>query len=136
MRNSFDAYYSSDMKPTGSSEHREQGRHRWGSQLPVRLAGRFRELPSVALAMKLIFGGNGRHMLPVDLVYTGAAPSWILLSSCEHFAYEALLKVLTRDYCRLRSADASRQWDQGKGVTRASCDRQQGDSALGEQERR
>ena len=86
MRNSFDIYYSSHMKLTGSSDHWEQGRHRLGSQLSVRLAGRVRESPSVALAMKLRFGANGGLMLPVDLVYTGAAQSWILFSSCECLA--------------------------------------------------
>lgn len=30
------------MKRTGLPDHRGQGRHRWGSQLLVRLAGRFR----------------------------------------------------------------------------------------------
>jgi hypothetical protein len=127
----FDDYYCSDMKLTGSSESVGPPGTVKSSQLPVRLAGRFRESPSVALAMKPRFGPNCGLMLPVDLVYTGAAQNRIMFFGCEYLACEALLKVLTRDYYRSRSADASRQWDRGKGVTRAPCGRQQGNSFLG-----
>ena len=84
MRNSFDAYYSSDMKPTGSSDPRKQGRHHWGSQLPVCSAGHLRESPSVAFAIMLRVGATGGHMLPVDL-----------FSYCECLAHVFLHQDLT-----------------------------------------
>jgi len=57
------------MKHTGSSDHREQGRHRWDSQLPMHLVSRFSDSLSVVFVTKLRFGANDGHMLLVDLVY-------------------------------------------------------------------
>ena len=55
----------------------------------MRLAGRFRESPSAAFAMKLRFGANGGHMLPW-FTSTGAAQSWILSPYFECLAYAFL----------------------------------------------
>ena len=78
------------MKHTGSSDHREQGRHRWDSQLRARLAGRFSEWLSAAFVMKLKSGATGGHMLPVVLVYwrrrCARLVAWILFSYCECLA--------------------------------------------------
>jgi hypothetical protein len=58
-----------DVKRTGSSDHREQGRHRWGSQSLARLVGRFSESLSAVFVTKLRSGATGGHMLPVGPAY-------------------------------------------------------------------
>jgi len=54
------------MKRTGSSDYREQGRHRWGSQLPAHFAGRFSERIAIGgICDESEIGTTHGHMLPV-----------------------------------------------------------------------